>query len=348
MTPSPLDERNPTNIVVFRALQLGDMLCAVPALRALRNACPHAQVTLVGLPWAGAFAERYPGYIDHFVPFPGFPGFPEREPAIHAFPDFLREMQDRRFDFALQMHGDGRLSNSVVALFGASFLAGFGPEQRDASTALLSFPHQGNEIHRLLALTDFIGAPHMGDQLEFPVLEDDERELAVHRLDRGIGDAGCICLHAGARHARKRWPAECFAAVGDALHAATGLPLVLTGSASESVVTAQVRKHLRSPSIDAAAPIGFGALAALLRRARLVVSNDTGVAHLAAALRLPSVIVFRAAELSRWAPLDRSLHRSVWVPPGASADEGLSEVLAHARALLSQRAPAATAPAPVA
>jgi ADP-heptose:LPS heptosyltransferase len=65
-----LQRLRPARIVVFRALQLGDMLCAVPALRALRAAVPNARITLVGLPWATEYVQRYPGLPGRLHPLP--------------------------------------------------------------------------------------------------------------------------------------------------------------------------------------------------------------------------------------------------------------------------------------
>jgi ADP-heptose:LPS heptosyltransferase len=115
----------PRRIAVFRALALGDMLCAVPALRALRAHLPSARIILIGLPWAQSFVERYSAYVDELLPFPGFPGYPEQEAAIPAFLDFLRAAREKRFDLAIQLHGSGELTNRIVALLGAKRLAGF-------------------------------------------------------------------------------------------------------------------------------------------------------------------------------------------------------------------------------
>jgi ADP-heptose:LPS heptosyltransferase len=90
-------------LAVFRALQLGDMLCAVPTLHALRTTLRYAHVTLVGLPWAARFAERFDDYIDDFVAFPGHPGFPEQPVHEAQLPAFYQQMRDRRFDLALQL-----------------------------------------------------------------------------------------------------------------------------------------------------------------------------------------------------------------------------------------------------
>ena len=341
-----LEALRPDTIAVFRALQLGDMLCAVPALRALRAACPRARITLVGLPWARTFAGRFSRYLDDFIPFPGHPDLPERIPDAEVFPDFLARMRNRNFDLAIQLHGDGSITNGLIGSFGSKTVAGFGRAPEGSTGAFLPYPDSGPEIRRLLALTTFLGAPEQGEELEFPLTYSDYTELAATGLARDLEPNGYICVHPGARAIERRWPAENFAAVANALHADSGLTVVLTGSEQESALTAAVKAETHAPTVDAALRISSGALAVLIAGARLLICNDTGVAHLAAALKIPCVIVFRGSDLARWAPLDRGLHRPVAIGSEEGADEAVNKVLAQARSLLAAVESDATAPAP--
>ncbi|MGV3653240.1 MAG: glycosyltransferase family 9 protein [Noviherbaspirillum sp.] len=297
------------SIAVLRALQLGDLLCAVPALRALRAAAPRARITLVGLPWAQSFAARFACYIDDFLALPGFPGLPEHAPDLAAIPVFFAAAQERRFDLALQMHGSGGLSNPLAVLLGATRTAGYyrPGEYCPEPATFLPWPEREHEVLRCLRLVEGLGAPACGTRLEFPVAQA-ERD-ALRRAAPELPPPGTYaCVHPGARLASRRWMPERFAAVADRL-AGAGLGIVLTGSAGEAGLTDAVRRAMRHPALDLAGRTGLGELAALLADARLLVCNDTGVSHVAAALGTPSVVVCNGADPERFAPLDSARHR---------------------------------------
>ena len=318
---------------VFRALQLGDMLCAVPALRALRGALPGVRIALVGLPWAGAFARRFSRYIDEFIAFPGHPAFPEQPVDERQQAPFYETMQARGFTLALQMHGSGDASNSVVQTFRARATAGYTrggavPGERDS---FFPYPDEGAESSRLLRLAELIGAPARGANLEFPLTEADWDELNASGLAASLIPGSYACIHPGARLRDKCWPPELFAEVADHLANEFGVAIVLTGSDRERDLTCAVARAMRMPSINAAAPISVGAMAALMSGARLLVCNDTGVSHIAAGLNLKSVVIFSKADIVRWAPLDHQRHRCINDPAGEQA----GVVLEHARMLLA-------------
>ena len=305
----------PRRVAMFRALQLGDLLCTVPALRALRGALPEAEITLVGLPWAGGFVQRFSAYLDRFVAIPGWPGLPERPTEPAAIPAFLAGMQAQQYDLVLQMHGSGGVTNPLAALFGGGRTAGYvepGAYAPDPEL-FMPYPHGEHEVRTHLRLMEFLGIRGHGEELEFPVLPADAAELAAALGDQSLTRDAYACLHPGARAASRRWPAERFAAVGDAL-AARGLRIVLTGSAEERTVTGAVARAMHTPPLDLAGRTSLGALALLTRDAALVVTNDTGMSHIAASVHTPSVVLALAADPARWAPLDQRRHRVVMHP----------------------------------
>ncbi|MDQ4077781.1 MAG: glycosyltransferase family 9 protein [Chloroflexota bacterium] len=306
-----LDNQLPQRVVIVRALRgLGDLLCAVPAWRALRAALPEAEIALVALPEVERLVDRFSHYIDQYIEFPGYPGIEERPPEVQRLPDFFAAMHREGFDLALQMHGSGGTSNPFTIMLGARLSAGFflpGEYCPDPGRFLV-YPEGEPEVRRHLLLMEFLGIPLTGESLEFPLDEEDWSALQEIEVWNDLQQGAYVCIHPGARDPARRWPPECFAVVADAL-ANQGLRVVLTGTPEERTLTEAVTRAMHYRPIDLAGRTSLGAVAALLSRARLLICNDTGVSHLAAALGTPSVVLFLDADPARWAPLDRERHR---------------------------------------
>ncbi|RPJ63903.1 MAG: LPS biosynthesis glycosyltransferase, partial [Acidobacteria bacterium] len=244
----------PNQIVILRALQLGDLLCAVPSFRAFRRAWPSARIALIGLPWARDFVRRFSLYFDEFIEFPGYPGLPERPAQTGALHEFLGALRRRRADLAVQLHGDGTITNELVARFGARRMAGFHPpaQQPPAGGDFLEYPSDRHEIRRLLALPQRIGLPAEGEQLEFPIDRGEESSWCRMRFETGLANRAYVCLHAGARAEARRWPLDEFARVGRAL-AARGLRVVVTGDgAEEEALAARLAEQLDGRALNLA------------------------------------------------------------------------------------------------
>ncbi|KVF80616.1 glycosyltransferase family 9 protein [Burkholderia vietnamiensis] len=311
MTHDSASSSSPTRIAVFRALQLGDMLCAVPALRALRRGEPEARITLIGLPWAREFASRFPDYIDNFIAFPGAPGLAEQPAADAAAREaFVAECRARDFDLAIQLHGSGAHTNAIVASLGAARTAGFVPAD-GGTTALdcsIVWRDDEPEVTRYLSLMRKLGYRDWGDYLEFPLGGLDYALWHVLRDEHALEPGRYVVVHLGARMASRRWPVERFARTARQL-ADDGWQIVLTGTRAELALANAFAEQLARPCVNLCGRTPLGAMAALIARARLLLCNDTGVSHVAAALGTPSVVVACGSDTARWAPLDAERHR---------------------------------------
>lgn len=305
----------PRSVVLFRASRLGDLLCAVPAFRSLRAALPTASFTLISLPWGNELVQRLP-YLDRFELFPGYPGMAEQTFEPRRTLEFLERMQAERFDLAVQIHGSGVFSNPFVKLLGARWSVGFRrPEDHFmAMDASLPMPEEGTEVERLLALPRFLGAPDMGTDLEFPLMQQDEDEL-----DRSLAlagaprQAGLLTLHPGCWLPTRQWPPHRFAQAARTLARRYGLLVVVTGGEADRPAAEQVMSELGTRCIDLVGKTSLGALGSLFRRSELVLTNDTGPAHLAKAVGGRTVIIVGSVPWQRYHSPSSERHRLAWV-----------------------------------
>ncbi|MEX5719616.1 glycosyltransferase family 9 protein [Geodermatophilus maliterrae] len=307
---------------------LGDLLCTVPALRRLRAARPDVEVTLVTFGRMAPVVERLGGTVDALLPFPGAEGIPDGPVDAAGWAPFTVAARERGFDLALQAYGDRPAANRVTAALGARLTGGFAPTGWDppAGTGALHlrYPLRLHEAERHLALLEHLGLPRRdglppgGDAgMGFPVTAADEAEHAATLAAHGLEPGRYAVLHPGASAPTRRWPVERYAAVGDAL-AADGLTVVVTGVPAEREISARVVAGMRAPAVDLTGATGLGGLAALLRDSAVLVGNDTGSAHLAAAVGARSVTVFLPGDPVRWAhrgPRHRALTPTVACAP---------------------------------
>jgi len=306
---------NPRRIAVFRALQLGDLLQAVPALRAIRTGFPGAEITLIGLPWAESFVQRFHHYIDRFVEFVGFPGIAEVEVVPDRAACFIEELRAYGFDLVIQMHGSGRSSNHFVCALGARMTVGYYEAMHPEELTLgAPYPHDQHEIYRNLGLAKLLGCPDCDPRLEFPLCNKDRVEAV--KLLRLLPRANrpWIGLHTGARAPARRWPVKYFAAVANHFIQRFNAQIILTGSSDEKLTVQALTERMLTQPINLMGKTSLGGLAALISELDLFISNDSGPAHIANAVDTPSITIFGPADHRRWAPLDQKRHPIVRRP----------------------------------
>ncbi|MEU8818484.1 glycosyltransferase family 9 protein [Actinoplanes sp. NPDC048796] len=286
-------------ILALRALGVGDLATAVPALRGLRGAFGGRPLALAAPTWLTPLIELT-GVVDEVIPADGLaPWRWERDAP----------------EVAVNLHGSGPESHRLLHMTQPAKLWAFA----SAPAGHLDGPtwnEEDHEVHRWCRLLRHYGVPA------------DESDLSLRVPGAGVA-GGATIIHPGAKSPSRRWPAERFAAVASALTAA-GHRVVVTGSESERPLCEQVAE--RAGLGAAAVPrTGLAELAGLVAKARLLISGDTGIAHLASAYRTPSVVLFGPMSPKRWGPPDRPYHRSIWhgtrSEPGDSMKPGVHPAL---------------------
>lgn len=353
-------------ILVLRPNALGDFVFALPALHALRAAYPRARITLLGKGWHQRFLRGRPGPIDEVIAMPCVRGVGAPMDAPDEDADeveaFVAALRARRFDLAFQMYGGGRHSNPFVAGLGARLTVGLRSPDAPPLDRWLPYRPLQNERLRLLELVALVGAGVTTLEPRLAVTAADREELAQALPPALLSGQPWVVLQPGATDPRRRWPAASFARLGDAL-ASGGAQVALNGSADERDLLLDVLSRMRQPAFDLSGRLSIGGLAALLERAALLVSNDTGPLHLAQSVGCATVGIYWFSNLLVSAPPFQARHTHALstrldcpvcgrcnlherCPHDASfvADVSVDEVLGLAREALSSPLEAAAGP----
>jgi len=145
-------------------------------------------------------------------------------------------------------------------------------------------------------------------ELEFPITAQDEQDFAALQLPLQKGKY--VCIHPGSRGAWRQWPTEHFAALADYC-AEQGYQAVITGTAPEMPIVEEVIGKMHHHAINAAGKTNLGAMGVLIKNSRLLISNCTGVSHMASAFGTPSVVISMDGEPERWGPVNKQKHRTI-------------------------------------
>jgi ADP-heptose:LPS heptosyltransferase len=296
-------------LLALRALGLGDLLTIVPAWRALERA--------------------FPGYRRRLATPRALAPIVDLLGAEHAPTPDLGVRPEAQVDVAVNLHGRGPESHRCLLARRPVRLISFAHPELPCTRGAPQWDADEHEIARWCRVLNEHHIPADPSELD---LAPPARHLpAIAALAGDVGDETTL-LHPGAGAPARRWPVERFAEIARHERDA-GRRVLVTGGGSEQLLARRlVRDAGLGSSANLAGRTDVGTLAALVWRAGRVVCGDTGIAHLATALRTPSVVLFGPTTPARWGPpADRPWHRVLWAgqtgdPHGSVADPGLLAV----------------------
>ena len=281
----------PKKILIRGPNWVGDAVLAIPALKAVRSNFPTAEITLLVRPWVAGLFTSAP-FIDRV--------WTEEKPTkLGDWTRITRDIRAFEFDLALLLPNS---FESALMMFLARIPKRIG-YATDGRTWMLTDsiepPNESqHQVHYYLDLAKAIRAETDNPSIEIEATEE-ERENARNLLaEEGIarGDRFLVLNPGAAYGSAKRWHEDRFADVADILSAEMGLGVAMIGSQAERPIAEQILARMKRPSAILSGKTSLEALIGVLAESSLMITNDSGPMHIAAALGVPTVAVFGSTD----------------------------------------------------
>jgi predicted lipopolysaccharide heptosyltransferase III len=301
LAPARWDWERIQRVLVVRMRSIGDTVLATPSLFALKRFLPHAEVDVLVEDWVAPLLVDHP-YVDNVVTL-------ERGGLV-ARTRAARELRSARYDVVYNLHG-GTTATFLTRATGARHRVGFKTYQyANLHTELAPSPlllwgqQKTHSVEQQLALLGWTGVPVSDRPRTSLGISSEAAEVVNQRLAAaGLDDRRLALIHPATAFETKRWATENFARVAEHL-AERGFACVAIATPSESVIVSSLLNEagVEILSLDLSLP----EVTALAARSQLFVGNDSGIAHIAAAVGTPSVVIFGSSNIAHWRPWNRA------------------------------------------
>ena len=302
LAPARWDWQYARKILLVRLRSIGDTVLATPSAFALKRFLPHAEVDILVEDWVAPLLNNHP-YIDNVIVL-------ERG-GMMARARVARELRSANYDVVYNLHG-GTTATFLTRATGAPHRVGFKTYQyaqlhthKAPSPLLLWGQQKAHSVEQQLALLGWTGVP-VTDRPPTSLGVAAHAAGAINRrlAAAGLDDRKIALIHPAAAFATKQWPVENFARVGDFLAERRFAPVALVAP-PESAVLENLLKELSTPILSFN-DLSLPEVTALAARSQLFVGNDSGIAHIAAAVGTPSVVIFGSSNIAHWRPWNRA------------------------------------------
>lgn len=297
------------NILIIKPSSLGDIILALPALTALRKSFPDAKISWLIRPEFAPILENHPHLTEIIIFDRKFLGKAWFHPgALASLVSLIKRLRHAEFDAVIDFQGLFRTA-SLAWLSGCKKRFGIANARE---LAPLFYTHKITQTKDCIHLVDFYlkiikaaGASELDVEFVLPQHPEAADSVAGLLQSRDISPDNYVALIPGSAHEDKRWPVERFAELAERISSQFGLPIVATGDSGESALIEKLKDLSNVHVANIAGKTSLSELVVLLKNARLVVSNDTGPGHIAAALSTPLVLMFSWSNPARIAPYKR-------------------------------------------
>jgi lipopolysaccharide heptosyltransferase II len=320
-------EQRVRRILIIRMDLIGDVVLSLPAVRALRQAYPQAEIDFLAQPSSAAILAGQPE-VTHVLTLDASvwrrPSALFRRAEREAARAMIQRLREPRYDLCVSVSGDW--ASILARLSGARRRVGYAGE---AYHGMLSDPVPGgryalrrHEVEYVRELARAAGGRDADAYLpELRVLPSAaatvESLLAEYGLDTTRGPL--VALHAGARNGlAKRWPTAAWAALAVRLVARLDAHVLLVGAQGDGEIAGEIARRARAGVVNLTGRTSLPELAALLARCNLLVSGDSGPLHIACAVGTPVIGLYGPTDPGISGPLGRQalvLRQPLWCSP---------------------------------